>query len=269
MATPRNVQLPRFEKSSFATLKQHGSEGQDEPPGDGLYCLTSLSEAVLKLQKNSYLFAFAAACSWPFLPSLLALAAWRPRLETFSCQGSKKAALPHSNSMAVRDRTGLRVTACTAAFWSHKKLYSYLFAFAPAFSCLLALAPGPSCSPFLLLLPDGRASKRSAAKVRKKQLCHIQTAWQWGTGRASGRRPVLPNVALQETSYLFAFAAAFFLLPSCSCSWPFLLSLLALAAWRPRLETFSCQGSKKAASPQSNSMAVKDGTGLRATACTA
>ena len=76
-ATPRNVQLPRFEKSSFATLKQHGSEGQDGPPGDGLYC------RFLKLQETSYLFAFAAAffllpscsCSWPFLLSLLALAA--------------------------------------------------------------------------------------------------------------------------------------------------------------------------------------------------
>jgi len=44
-AKPRNIQLPRLEKSGFATLKQHGSEGRNGLPGDGLYCLTSLSEA--------------------------------------------------------------------------------------------------------------------------------------------------------------------------------------------------------------------------------
>ena len=138
--------------------------------------------------------------------------------------------------------SGRRPVLPNVAFWSYKKLA--IFCFCRCFLLLLVLAPGPSCSPFLPLLPDGHASNRSAAQARKKRLRHIQTAWQWRTERASGRWPVLPNVA-------------------------FLLSLLALAAWRPSLGPFSCQGSKKAASPHSSSMAVKDGTGPRATACTA
>ena len=45
--------------------------------------------------------------------------------------------------------------------------------------CRCFLLPSCSCSwPFLLLLPDGHALKRSAAKARKKRLRHTQTPWQ-------------------------------------------------------------------------------------------
>ena len=33
---PQNVRRPRLEKSAFATFKQHGSEGRNGPPGNGL-----------------------------------------------------------------------------------------------------------------------------------------------------------------------------------------------------------------------------------------
>ena len=71
-------------------------------------------------------------------------------------------------------------------------------------------------------------------------------------------------LTLLSPAFLLLLLALLALAPGPSCS-PFLLC----AAWRPSLKPFSCQGSKKAASPHSNSMAVKDGTGPRATACTA
>ena len=117
LLTPQNVQLPRLQKSAFATLQHHGSEGRNGPPGDGLYCLTSPSEATRNKLSFGICRCFllpSSSCSWPSLPSLLALAAWWPRLETFSCQGSKKAPSPHSNSVAVKGGTGLRATTCTA-----------------------------------------------------------------------------------------------------------------------------------------------------------
>ena len=70
--------------------------------------------------------------------------------------------------------------------------------------------------------------------------------------RASGRRPVLPNVVCPPSS---------FETHGCQSS--------SKTCPPPSLETSSCQGSKRVASPHSNSMAVKDGTGFRATAFTA
>ena len=70
-------------------------------------------------------------------------------------------------------------------------------------------------------------------------------------------------LTLLSPAFLLLLLALLALAPGPSCS-PFLLC----AAWRPSLKPFSCQGSKKAASPHSNSMAVKDGTGPRATAFT-
>ena len=54
-----------------------------------------------------------------------------------------------------------------------------------------------------------QASQHPAAKARKERLRHTQTAWQWRAERASGRRPVLPNVAFWSYEKL----AIFLLLP--------------------------------------------------------
>ena len=53
------------------------------------------------------LLALAARC-WPTNPSPAA------KPQTSSCQGSKTAASPHSNSRALKDGTGLPATARTA-----------------------------------------------------------------------------------------------------------------------------------------------------------
>ena len=89
-------------------------------------------------------------------------ASWGYNVKRFSCQGSKKAASPHSNSMAVKDGTGPPgdgLYCLTLLSEAARKLLSFCF----------CAAPGPSCSPFLLLLPDGQASNGSAARARKKR----------------------------------------------------------------------------------------------------
>ena len=113
---------------------------------------------------------------------------------------------------------------------------------------------------FLLLPPLSPA----AAKAQKERLRHTQTAGQWRTELACGQRPVLPNVAFCTYKKL----AVFLLLPPLYPA--FLLLFLAFLLLLPGagqpiqipppcLETSSCQGSKRAASPHSNSVAVKDG----------
>ena len=77
-----------------------------------------------------------------------------------------------------------------------------------------------------------------AAKAHKRRLRHTDTAGPWGTDRACGPRPPVPNVAFwtdKKTSSL-----------SCLSS--------------------SREGSQTAPSPHRNSRALKDGPGLRATA---
>ena len=91
-----------------------------------------------------------------------------------------------------------------------------------------------------------QASKRPAAKVRKERLRHSQTAWQqWRTERASGQRPVLPNVAFctyeklavflllppLSPAFLLLFLAFLLLLPFCTYKKLVTSSLFALVAF--------------------------------------
>ena len=158
-----------------------------------------------------------------------------PSLETSSCQGSKRAPSPHSNSMAVKDETGLWATACSAerCFLHLQETSSCLFALATAFSCLLALAPS-----LLALAARCRpTSPSSAAKPRNVQLPRLEKSafatlkqhgsegWNGPLGNSLYCRTLL---SAPTRNYV---VAVFLLLPPLSPAFLLLLpALLALAA---------------------------------------